>query len=81
MSIRFTDIGHLLGSSAIEVWLTEGAVQKKIVFSGDVGNINQPIINDQQPVREADYVVLESTYGNRLHGERPDYIGSLARCV
>ena len=63
VSIRFTDIGHLLGSSAIEVWLTEGDVQKKIVFSGDVGNINQPIINDPQPVREADYVVLESTYG------------------
>lgn len=81
VSIRFTDIGHLLGSSAIEVWLTEGDVQKKIVFSGDVGNINQPIINDPQPVREADYVVLESTYGNRLHGERLDYIGSLAEIL
>lgn len=81
VSIRFTDIGHLLGSSAVEVWLTEGDVQKKIVFSGDVGNVNQPIINDPQPVTQADYVVLESTYGTRLHGERPDYIGSLAEIL
>lgn len=81
VSIRFTDIGHLLGSSAVEVWLTEGDVQKKIVFSGDVGNVNQPIINDPQPVAQADYVVLESTYGTRLHGERPDYIGSLAEIL
>ncbi len=81
VSVRFTDIGHLLGSSAVEVWLTEGDVQKKIVFSGDVGNINQPIINDPQRVAQTDYLVLESTYGTRLHGERPDYIGSLAELL
>lgn len=76
--IRFTDMGHLLGSSAIEIWLREGDVQKKIVFSGDVGNTDQPIINDPKPVAEADYVVIESTYGNRLHGPRPEYVHSLA---
>lgn len=78
LSVRFTDIGHLLGSSCIEIILREDGVTKKIVFSGDVGNTNQPIINDPQPVEETDYLVIESTYGNRLHGERPDYISTLA---
>ena len=65
--VRFTDIGHLLGSACIEVWITEDGVEKKIVFSGDVGNTNKPIINDPKPVKEADYVVIESTYGDRTH--------------
>ena len=68
--IRFTDIGHLLGSACIEFWLTENKVTKKIVFSGDVGNTDQPLIKDPQPVEETDYLVIESTYGDRLH-ERP----------
>ena len=78
VEIRFTDVGHLLGSSCIEIWLTEGTVSKKLLFSGDVGNLDQPIIKDPQTVEGADYVVLESTYGNRSHGERPDYVESLA---
>lgn len=65
--VRFSDIGHLLGSSAVELWLTEGEEHRKIVFSGDVGNVNQPIINDPLPVDGADYLVIESTYGNRIH--------------
>jgi metallo-beta-lactamase family protein len=65
--VRFTDVGHLLGSACIELWLTEGDETRKIVFSGDVGNINQPIINDPKHVEETDYLVIESTYGNRLH--------------
>lgn len=67
IEMRFSDIGHLLGSACIEMWLTEGDVRKKIVFSGDVGNLNQPFIKDPQPVEQTDYLVLESTYGNRLH--------------
>ena len=67
VQIRFTDIGHLLGSACIEVWLQEGETSKKIVFSGDVGNTDQPIIRDPQNVAETDYLVIESTYGNRLH--------------
>ena len=67
ITVRFTDVGHLLGSACIELWLQEGEVQKKIVFSGDVGNTNQPIINDPKCVEEADYLVIESTYGNWLH--------------
>ena len=72
ISLRFTDIGHLLGSACIELWLSENGAKKKIVFSGDVGNTNQPIINDPKHVASTDYLVIESTYGNRLHEARAD---------
>ena len=74
IEIRFQDIGHLLGSASIEVWITEDGVTKKIVFSGDVGNTDQPIIKDPTPVKEADYVVIESTYGghNDVQPSRAD---------
>ena len=82
IEVRFNDVGHLLGSASIEVWVTEGEVSKKIVFSGDVGNKNQPIIKDPQLVKEADYVVIESTYGDRTHGEDiPDYVGEFTRIL
>ena len=82
VKIRFTDIGHLLGSASIEVWLKEGDVEKKVVFSGDIGNKEQPLLRDPIPTKEADYVVMESTYGDRLHGkERPDYIKDLAEII
>ena len=67
VELRFTDIGHLLGSACIELWLTEEEEQRKIVFSGDVGNYNQPIINDPRKVPDTDYLVIESTYGGRFH--------------
>ncbi len=69
--LRLTDAGHLLGSAFLELWLTEDGVTKKIVFSGDVGNINQPLIRDPQPVSDGDYLVIESTYGDRLHEKDP----------
>ena len=82
VAVRFTDIGHLLGSACIEVWLSEGGVTKKVVFSGDVGNTGQPILRDPQRISSADYVVVESTYGDRAHGsERPDYISLLAAMI
>ncbi len=82
VKIRFTDIGHLLGSASIEVWTTEGDCSKKIVFSGDIGNKSQPLLKDPSYTKEADYVVMESTYGDRLHGEeRPDYVGELAKLI
>lgn len=82
ISIRFTDIGHLLGSSSIEVWLTEGDVTKKIVFSGDIGNKDQPLIKDPIYTKDADYVVMESTYGDRLHSsEKPEYVQDLADVI
>ena len=80
--LRMTDIGHLLGSAAIELWLTEGDETRKIVFSGDVGNTNQPLIKDPQPVKAADYLVIESTYGDRLHEVcRRDSVAELAGCI
>ena len=82
VKIRFTDIGHLLGSASIEVWLTEKNVTKKIVFSGDIGNKQQPLIRDPQTTDSADVVVMESTYGDRLHStERPDYIKELTEIL
>jgi len=79
IEVRFTDVGHLLGSSAVELWLTEEQVTKKIVFSGDLGNKDQPILKDPGYVREADYVLVESTYGDRLHSaEKIDYVSELA---
>lgn len=77
--IRFTDIGHLLGSASIEIWLTEEGRTKKIVFSGDIGNKHQPLLKDPSLTKSADYVVMESTYGDRLHSaERLDYVKELA---
>lgn len=82
IQIRFTDIGHLLGSSSIEVWMTENGESRKVVFSGDIGNINQPLLRDPQKTTEADYVVMESTYGDRIHSmERPDYVKELAHII
>lgn len=82
IKIRFTDVGHLLGSASIEVWLTEGDVTKKIVFSGDIGNKHQPLIKDPIYTKEADYVVMESTYGDRMHSaEKPDYVKDLADII
>ncbi len=78
ITIKFTDVGHLLGSAAIEVQVSEPEGQKKIVFSGDLGNINQPLIKDPTLIEEADYVVVESTYGDRLHDmEKVDYVSAL----
>jgi len=77
--IRFVDVGHLLGSASIEVWLTEDGVSKKIVFSGDIGNTGKPLIRDPEYIEEADYVVMESTYGNRFHDkEKTDHAAELA---
>ena len=81
ISVRFVDAGHLLGSSSIEVKITEEGQEKTIVFSGDIGNTNQPLIRAPQYLHNADYVVMESTYGDRSHGERPDYVRLLAEVI
>ncbi len=78
LRIRFTDVGHLLGSASIEVWVTENGSTEKIAFSGDIGNLNQPLIKNPSYLHDADYVVMESTYGDRTHGPRPDYIRELS---
>ncbi len=82
ISFRFTDVGHLLGSASIEIWITENGVTKKLVFSGDIGNKKSTLIRDPQYVKDADIVIMESTYGNRLHNaEHPDYVSEIARII
>ena len=81
INVYFRDAGHLLGSSSIILTLTEDGVTKKIVFSGDIGNTDQPLIRDPQYIDEADYVVMESTYGNRVHDRPTDYVKALAQVL
>lgn len=79
--VRFVDAGHLLGSASVEFWASEGSVERKLLFSGDIGNVDQPIIRNPQFVSEADYVVMESTYGDRTHGQPEDYTEALASII
>lgn len=81
ISIRFIDAGHLLGSSSIEITATENGKTTKIVFSGDIGNTDRPLIRDPSVPETADYLIIESTYGDRLHGERPDYVVQLTNIL
>lgn len=79
--VRFVDAGHLLGSASIELWLKEEEVERKIVFSGDIGNKNQPLIKDPNYIQQADYIVMESTYGDRSHAKVIDYEKTLAQVI
>ena len=79
--LNFADAGHLLGSAIVQLWLTEGGETKKIVFTGDLGNNDQPIIRDPAYIDEADYVVTESTYGDRNHSPVASYTEGLARVI
>lgn len=67
--VRFNDAGHMLGSSIIEVWIKEDGENKKIVFSGDIGNNDIPLLSEPTMIEDADFLVMESTYGDRLHIE------------
>lgn len=81
MRVRFVDAGHLLGSASIEVWLREKETEKKLVFSGDIGNTDQPLIRDPEYPGDADYVIMESTYGDRSHEKPADYAQALANVI
>lgn len=81
ISVRFTDAGHLLGSASIEVNVTEDGETRRLVFSGDIGNTHQPILRDPLYPTSADYIIMESTYGDRSHGEFDDYITSLTAII
>jgi len=67
IKIRFQDAGHMLGSAIVEIWVTENGKEEKIVFTGDLGNDDIPLLATPAIIEEADYLVMESTYGNRLH--------------
>ncbi|HEY8422893.1 MAG TPA: MBL fold metallo-hydrolase [Thermoclostridium sp.] len=70
IKVRFKNSGHMLGSAFIEMWIRENGKETKIVFTGDIGNTDIPILKDPEPIEEADYVVMESTYGDRLHSDK-----------
>ncbi len=72
--VRFNDAGHILGSAIIEVWICEGSEETKIVFSGDLGNKDIPILRDPSLIESTDYLVMESTYGNRLHEDKSNKV-------
>jgi metallo-beta-lactamase family protein len=67
IKVKFNDAGHILGSSIIELWITENDKVSKVVFSGDIGVKNRPILRDPTIIEEADYLIMETTYGNRVH--------------
>ncbi len=81
IKVRFVDVGHLLGSASIEVFAKEDGREVKIVFSGDIGNTDKPLIKDPKYLESADYVVMESTYGNRNHNKPLDYATELAKII
>lgn len=67
--MRLRNAGHILGSASIELWVTEDGKETKFVFSGDIGQWNTPLLDDPTLIDDADYVLIESTYGDRLHGD------------
>lgn len=67
ITVRFNDAGHMLGSAIIEIWITENGKTEKAVFSGDIGNNDLPLLSSPTMIESADYLIMESTYGNRLH--------------
>ena len=67
ISVRFNDAGHMLGSAIIEIWATEDGKTTKAVFTGDLGNNDLPLLDSPTMISNADYLIMESTYGNRLH--------------
>ena len=77
----FYDAGHVLGSAMIKLTLNEGAEKRTIIFSGDIGRWNVPILRDPTTFQEADYVLVESTYGDRLHGKQSDIAETLAEII
>jgi len=78
---RFRDAGHILGSAIIELWVTEQGRTRKLVFSGDLGQPGRPIVRDPTPIAEADVLLVESTYGNRLHRPLAETINELVYVI
>ena len=81
MNIVFNDAGHILGSAITELWVTEDGKESKIVFSGDLGMTDRPILRDPTIIKKADYVIMETTYGNRIHPENATSIEKLLDIV
>lgn len=81
MRLVFNDAGHILGSAITELWITENDNVSKIVFSGDLGVMDRPILRDPTIIKKADYVIMETTYGNRLHPQNAMDVKTLLEIV
>lgn len=81
LRVRFRDAGHILGAAIVELWVTEDNETVKFVFSGDLGNLDQPIVQDPTFITEADVLIVESTYGTRVHENREQRLDHLAEVV
>ena len=81
MKIVFNDAGHILGSAITELWVTEDDMESKIVFSGDLGMEGRPILRDPTYIKKADYVIMETTYGNRIHKELGSGVDKLIEII
>lgn len=81
IKVRFRDAGHILGSCAVEVWVEDGGTERKIVFSGDLGQYDTPILRDPEPIDDADVVLMESTYGGRRHRDRENTITEIGEIM
>src|SRR4030067_3177751 len=81
LKVRCRDAGHIVGSAIIELWVEEGGLGKKLVFSGDLGNPGSPIVRDPSRIEEGDLLWLESTYGDRLHRSREETTEELLKII
>lgn len=81
MDMVFNDAGHILGSAIIELWIKEGEERKKLVFSGDIGMQHRPILKDPKFIKHADIVIMESTYGDRVHEPNPTSLDKLISII
>ncbi|OHW63420.1 ribonuclease [Andreesenia angusta] len=81
ITIRLQDAGHILGSSIVELWVKEGEKSSKLVFSGDLGTKDKPILRDPVKIEEADYLIMETTYGNRVHEPSKQSLDKLIKII
>jgi metallo-beta-lactamase family protein len=81
VTLIFHEAGHILGSAMVELRVHENGEERKIVFSGDIGQRDKPLMRDPSVFENADYVVMESTYGDRIHIDREDVVSSLSRVI
>lgn len=81
ISFRFTDAGHILGSSILELWIVENNETVKVVFSGDLGMPNKPLLKDPAFIKSADYLIMESTYGNSVHDDYAKSMDELTQII
>ncbi len=81
LTVKFNDAGHILGSSIVEMWFSENNENVKLVYSGDIGMRDKPLLNDPSIIEKADYVIMEATYGERVHDDIQDRTEELINII